>query len=102
VLAVTAVDRNLRIYPEATTGPHVAVAAIGVDIVAAAPGGYRQVSGTSFAAAYVSGALLRSPACAVRRDPAGMRAAVTAAAMDLGPPGRDEVFGAGLFRLPLR
>ena len=89
VLGVTAVDEGLRIYALATPGPQVAVAAMGVDLFAAAPGGYRKVTGTSFAAAVVSGALLRLPACALARDPKAMRAAVVAAARDLGTPGRD-------------
>ena len=100
VLGVTAVDSQLRIYEAATPGPQVDVAAMGVDLVLATPGGYRQMSGTSFATAVVSGALLRLPACARARNPAAMRAAVAAAARDLGAPGRDDVFGAGLFRLP--
>lgn len=100
VLGVTAVDEGLRIYAFATPGPQVDVAAIGVDMVAAIPGGYRRMSGTSFAAAFVSGALLRTPACAQARDPAAMRAAVAASARDLGPRGRDDVFGAGLFQVP--
>lgn len=100
VLGVTAVDDRLRIYPFATPGPQVDVAATGVDLTTPTPGGYRQVSGTSFAAALVSGALLRTPACATSRNPGAMRAAVAAAAKDLGPAGRDDVYGAGLFRLP--
>jgi len=100
VVAVTAVDERLAPYPLATPGPAVDVAALGVDLVAATPGGYRRVSGSSFAAAIVSGALLRTPACARDRDPAAMRAAITGAARDLGRPGRDPLFGAGLFRLP--
>lgn len=100
VLGVTAVDERLRIYSHATPGPQVDVAAIGVDLTAAAPGGYRRMSGSSFAAATVSGALLRTPACGRSRNPVALQAAVAAAARDLGAPGRDEVFGAGLFRLP--
>ena len=100
VLGVTAVDESLRIYPAATPGPQVAVAAIGVDLVAAVPGGYRRVSGTSFAAAFVSGALMRASDCTRIRNPAAMRADVAAAARDLGPRGPDDIFGAGLFRLP--
>lgn len=100
VLAVTAVDERLAPYPLATPGAAVDVAAVGVDLVAASPGGYRRVSGSSFAAAIVSGALLRTPACARDRDPATMRTAVAGAARDLGPAGRDPLFGAGLFRLP--
>lgn len=101
-LGVTAVDERLRIYPFATPGPQVDVAALGVDVTVAAPGGYRQVSGSSFATAMVSGALLRTEACARSRDPGAMRAAVSNAARDLGAPGRDDVFGGGLFRLPPR
>lgn len=100
VLGVTAVDDRLRIYPFATPGHQVDVAATGVDLTVPTPGGYRQVSGSSFAAALVSGALLRTPACAVSHNPGAMRAAVAAAAKDLGPAGRDDVYGAGLFRLP--
>ena len=93
-------DDGLSIYPFATPGPQVDVAAIGVDRLAAAPGGYARVSGTSFASAFVAGALLRTAACGTAHDPARMRAAVAVAARDLGPRGRDDVFGAGLFRLP--
>lgn len=100
VLGVTAVDERLRIYAFASAGPQVDVAAIGVDVTAAAPGGYRLVSGSSFATAVVSGALLRTEACARSHDPGAMRGAVTKAARDLGAVGRDDVFGAGLFRLP--
>ena len=101
VLGVTAVDESLHIYPAATPGPQVAVAAIGVDLVAAVPGGYRRVSGTSFASAFVSGALMHDTDCTRAGNPAAMRAGVAAAARDLGPRGPDDVFGAGLFRLPV-
>ena len=99
VLGVTAVDERSRIYPHATPGPQVDVAALGVDLTVAAPGGYRRASGSSFAAAVVSGALLRTAACGRDRNPAVMRAAVLAGARDLGAPGPDATFGAGLFRL---
>lgn len=102
VLGVTAIDERLALYPWATPGPAVDVAALGVDLVAAVPGGYRRVSGSSYAAAIVSGALARTAACARDRNPAAMRAAVAKAALDLGAPGVDPRFGAGLFRLPAR
>lgn len=100
VLGVTAVDERLRIYSRATAGWHVDVAAIGVDLMAATPGGYRRVSGSSFATAVVSGALMRLPACTRDGNPGAMLGAVAATARDLGAAGPDEVFGAGLFRLP--
>jgi hypothetical protein len=98
-LAVTAVDDKLRGYAHATRGDRVDVAGVGVGLNAAAPGGRRAVSGTSFATAVVSGALLRMPACNGGRDPGSMKAQVASRAKDLGIAGRDPIFGAGLFRL---
>jgi len=58
-------------------------------------GGYAYVSGTLFAAAYVSGiaALLleRDP----NLNPKSVAALLASAAEDLGPVGRDDDFGAG-------
>jgi hypothetical protein len=98
-LAVTAVDENLRGYAFASQGDRIDVAGVGVGLNAAVPGGRRAVSGTSFATAVISGALLRMPACNGGRDPDAMRSQVAAAAKDLGAAGHDAVFGAGLFRL---
>jgi subtilisin family serine protease len=98
-LAVTAADEKLRGYAYASQGSAIDVTGIGVGLLATAPGGYRQVSGTSFATAIVSGALMRSAACTKTHDPATMRKAAAAMAQDLGAPGVDPVFGAGLFRL---
>lgn len=56
VIAVTALDDNDKLLPVANRGKHIAVAAPGVDVLAAAPGGgYQMTSGTSIAAAHVSG-----------------------------------------------
>lgn len=98
-LAVTAVDEKLRGYAYASQGPRIDVAGVGVGLNAAAPGGRRSVSGTSFATAVISGALLRMPACNGGRNPAAMKDQVAALAKDLGPAGHDAVFGSGLFRL---
>ncbi len=97
VVGVTAVDRKSRVLIEAGRGPQVAFAAPGADIAAAAPGGtYAEVRGTSFAAPIIAGLLARDLA---RPDPAAARAAVArlaATAVDLGAPGPDPVYGAGL------
>ena len=98
-IAVTAVDAKKRAYAYASKGPEIDLAAWGVDMNAAVPGGRRAVSGTSFATAVVSGALLRFKGCNGGRDPAGMRRGLEALAQDLGEKGRDPVFGAGLLRL---
>jgi subtilisin family serine protease len=97
VIAVTATDIDDKPFAQANRGTHIAVAAPGVNILAAAAdGGYQMPSGTSFAAAQISGiaALLleRNP----KLDPAAIRRILMATAHDLGPPGHDDQFGAGL------
>src|SRR5262249_31664075 len=56
VIAVTATDENDRLFARSNRGRHIALAAPGVDIVVPAAGGLHQLStGTSVAAAQVSG-----------------------------------------------
>jgi hypothetical protein len=97
VIAVTATDAQDHLFADAVRGNHVALAAPGVDILLPVPGGsYRVNSGTSFAAAHVSGiaalVLERNP----QLLPEAVRRILMAAARDLGPKGRDPQFGAGL------
>jgi len=97
VIAVTATDADDKPFAQANRGTHIAVAAPGVNILAAAPdGGYQMPSGTSFAAAEISGiaALLleRNP----KLDAAAIRRILMATAHDLGTPGHDDQFGSGL------
>lgn len=97
VLAVTALDASERLYADANLGGYIDLAAPGVDLVTTAPGGAQpSVSGTSFAAAAVSGvaALLREH----RPDATAQElvAAMSGAVRDLGPAGQDEQFGRGL------
>ncbi len=97
VIAVTASDPDDRVLSVANRGSHVAVTAPGVDILVAAPeGGYDLTSGTSVAAAEVSGivALLVEKRGDLTPDEA--RRILAATAIDLGPKGRDPIFGAGL------
>ncbi len=98
-LAVTAVDGARALYPHASRGPQVDVAAWGVMMSAAVPGGRRNVSGTSFATAVVAGSMMHMPACNGGRAPAIMREAARGDALDMGDSGRDSLFGAGLFQL---
>jgi len=59
VIGVTATDVDDKLMPQAgNRGPQVAVAAPGVEILAVAPDGKYQVTGTSIAAARASGVLL--------------------------------------------
>src|SRR5262252_7044820 len=97
VIAVTAVDENDKLMPQANQGPHVALAAPGVNVFEAAPRAtYNFTTGTSVAAAHVSGVaaliLERSPAL----DVATLEEVLFSTARDLGVPGRDSMFGYGL------
>jgi subtilisin family serine protease len=97
VIAVTATDVEDKLFAKANRGSYVALAAPGVDILAPAPdGNYQVASGTSLAAAYVSGvaALLLERRPKLMPDTAKKVLAETA--KDLGPRGRDEQFGSGL------
>ncbi|MES2948451.1 MAG: S8 family serine peptidase [Pseudomonadota bacterium] len=97
VVGVTAVSSQRSVLPEAAQGSQVMFAAPGVALAAAeAGGGYAPVRGTSFAAPVVAGILAQSlrnpnPTAAARAV-----ARLAAAAVDLGAPGLDPVFGLGL------
>src|SRR5215471_18926119 len=97
VIAVTAIDANNRLLPQANQGPYIALAAPGVSILEpAANAGYQLTSGTSVAAAHVSGVA----ALIIERKPdidfAALEKILFATAKDLGPKGRDSQFGFGL------
>jgi hypothetical protein len=97
VIAVTATDSDDQLFKASNRGNHIAVAAPGVDILLPSPGGGYQVSsGTSFAAAHVSGiaALILERNRDLKHD--AVRKILTSSAKDLGPKGRDIYFGAGL------
>jgi hypothetical protein len=97
VIAVTATDANDNLFPAANRGRHIAVAAPGVDILLPAPGAtYQVTSGTSFAAAEVSGAIALMLERKPDLDPATARQILIETAKDLGPRGYDPMFGAGL------
>lgn len=97
VIAVTATDAEDKLFQASNRGNHVAVSAPGVDILVPSPGAaYQVTSGTSFAAAHVSGIaaliLERNPGL----SPDGLRRVLLSTAKDLGPKGRDKDFGVGL------
>jgi hypothetical protein len=96
VVAVTAVDPTGRLYPQATRGDFVDVAAPGVDVLSTGPAGRDQLfTGTSAATAFTSGALaLLLQASSVSAG--DLRTVLRATARDLGAAGRDAEFGDGL------
>jgi hypothetical protein len=102
VIAVTAVDENDKLLPQANQGPHIALSAPGVNVLETAPNAsYEFTTGTSVATAHVSGVA----ALIIERDPtidvAALEELLYSTARDLGPKGRDSQFGFGLVD-PLR
>lgn len=102
-LAVTATDALDRIYAQANQGGYVDLSAPGVDLWVPGGAAGRYVSGTSFAAALVTGAvalhLAASAAPSVSAGGTSVEAALCRSARDLGRVGRDPVFGCGLLQL---
>ncbi|WP_339823396.1 S8 family serine peptidase [Sulfitobacter dubius] len=100
VMAVTAVDRSGIVYRRAIRGPHVELAAQGVEVwTAASVEGARWKTGTSFAAPYVTAAA----ALLLQQDPTltpeEIRARLATSARDLGAEGFDDTYGNGLLDL---
>jgi len=98
VIGVTGVGPSNRVLPEAAQGPQVAFAAPGAELAVARAGerGYVVARGTSFAAPAVAGLLSESLA---EPDTESARLATRQwqqRAIDLGAPGRDDVYGWGL------
>jgi subtilisin family serine protease len=97
VIAVTATDEDDNLYRMAVRGNHIAIAAPGVNLVLpTVGGGCRVTSGTSFSAAEITGVI----ALMLERNPGltpdAIRRALMSTARDLGAPGIDPLFGAGL------
>jgi hypothetical protein len=97
VIAVTATDADDKLLPQANRGRHIAIAAPGAQILVAIPdGGYEVSSGTSYSAAEVSGIAALMLERRGDLTPDKVRDILLATAKDLGPKGRDIMFGAGL------
>lgn len=95
VIAVTAVSRDMRIYAHANKGDYVDFAAPGVRIWTAVPNGGKFQNGTSFATPFISALVGAAVARGAAPDPEALRARFGRIALDLGAPGRDQVFGLG-------
>ncbi len=97
VIAITATDEADEIYDQANRGGYVLAAAPGVNILAPVIGkAFDYLSGTSFAAAHVTGVI----ALMMERNPhltaQDVRGILVDSAHDLGEIGQDSEFGAGL------
>ena len=96
VIAVSATDAEDKLYTLSTRGDYVDVAAPGVDILSPAPGGAWQMeSGTSQAAAHVSGAVALILQDYPELSPFQIKHLLGSSAVDLGKPGNDPEYGEG-------
>ncbi|WP_085909754.1 S8 family serine peptidase [Kiloniella majae] len=99
IFSITAIDSRQRIYRDANQGDFVDFAAPGVDIWTAVPdneGAY--VSGTSFATPHalaVASLILKNNPKISRQV---LSRALSFSLIDLGDPGHDPVYGAGLLK----
>lgn len=96
VIAVTATDEKDELMPKANRGPYVFISAPGVEVLAPVGGGTDVVTGTSFAAAIVTGAIANLLHAAPDHDAGWIEEALADTASDLGDKGRDSDFGFGL------
>lgn len=96
VIAVTATDAKDGLMQQANRGAYVFISAPGVEMVAPSGAGSDVVTGTSFAAAIVSGAIANLIHASPERSADDIEKALAATARDLGPKGRDKDFGYGL------
>jgi subtilisin family serine protease len=99
VIAVSATDENNQIASWSSRGPEVDLAAPGVNIYSTYKGStYKTLSGTSMAAPHVTGAaalIIDKGKCGTC-TPDKVRQRLQQTAIDLGDPGTDNLYGAGL------
>jgi subtilisin family serine protease len=97
VIAVSATDADDRLFEQSNRGRHITVAAPGAQILVAIPDNrYEMSSGTSYAAAEVSGIVALMLQRKPDLTPDKVKAILRATARDIGPKGPDPMFGAGL------
>ncbi len=96
VIAVTAIDAERRLYRQANRGGYISFAAPGVDIWVPRGRDAAYVSGTSYAAPYVTALLVLERQRLPTSTWSERLQALIDSAVDLGEPGRDNQFGYGL------
>jgi len=96
VIAVSATDASDALYISSTRGEYIDISAPGVDIFGPAPGNSWQIlSGTSMAAAHVSGTIALLLQTKQELSTSQVKHILSSTAVDLGKPGKDLEFGEG-------
>ncbi len=97
VVAVTAINQNKKVYRRAGRGDHIDVAAPGVEVwTAASVRGARTKTGTSYAVPFVTATVALMEHGLGLKGHDAIVAELAARALDLGKPGKDNVYGYGL------
>jgi len=96
VVDVTAVNDQRLIYDKDNRGDYVDIAAPGVRVWTAEPGGGRYQSGTSFAAPFITALVAVDAAKGHSVEKKAVVGRQGSKAIDLGPPGGDKIFGFGM------
>lgn len=103
VVAITGVDADWRLLPEAGRASHIDFAAPGAEMAAAGlDGGFVSVRGTSFAAPLAAGLLAKLIAAPDRKQAEHALDVLGRRAMDLGPRGPDSRYGRGVVAVEFR
>jgi len=96
VITVGAVSRDREPAPFSNVGPAVDLSAHGIDVLSFLPGGgMAMMSGTSFAAPSVAGLIAFHISQSPQLTPEEVEAILSAAAVDVGEPGKDPETGEG-------
>jgi hypothetical protein len=95
VVSVAAVDQTDLQADFSTFNRGVDIAAPGVDILSTTGGDYEEDSGTSMASPHVAGVAALIWAARPTLTVTELEAVLRASAVDLGDPGRDDVYGSG-------
>jgi hypothetical protein len=100
VIAVTAVDQNAAVFQDANRGDYIDFAAPGVRVWAPGGGSFGQyLTGTSFAAPFVTAAAAVTMADGTVTDLPAVRQQLAAHAVHLGSPGKNSIYGYGLLKV---
>jgi Subtilase family len=99
VIAVTAVSETLKVYRRAGRGQHIDISAPGVSVPSAGQNNTIELfTGSSFAVPFVTAAIAVQLSGKSRVLAGDINANLKKSALDLGEPGVDNVFGAGLLQ----